>query len=155
MVKDMFAQVGIVNKTNHSLRATGATNLYTANVPEKLIQQRTGHRSVKALRIYKRTTGEQELAVSKILTSGSRIDYTQAQQSGSETPGESAQESSMLAASSLPDKQCTTKPTSHMLKQLCQVSQSQSFAPILPLSLGVQLIVSSMSTLVNPLDFNF
>ena len=52
MVKDMFTEVGIVNKTNHSLRATGATNLYTANMPEKLIQQRTGHRSVKALRIY-------------------------------------------------------------------------------------------------------
>ena len=42
MVKDMFTEVGIVNKTNHSLRATGATNLYTANVPEKLIQQCTG-----------------------------------------------------------------------------------------------------------------
>ena len=60
MVKDKFTEVGIVNKTNHSLRATGATNLYTANVPEKLIQQRTGHHSVKALRIYEQTTGEQE-----------------------------------------------------------------------------------------------
>ena len=110
MVKDMFTEVGIVNKTNHGLRATGATNLYTANVSEKLIQQRTGHRSVKALCIYERTTGEQELAVSKILTSGSRIDYTQAQQSGSETPGESVQESSTLVASPLLDQQCTTNP---------------------------------------------
>lgn len=35
MVKYMFAEVGIAGKTNHSLRATGATNLYTANVPEQ------------------------------------------------------------------------------------------------------------------------
>ena len=52
MVKDMFAEVGIAGKTNHSLRATGATNLYTANVPEKMIQQCTGHRLLKALRTY-------------------------------------------------------------------------------------------------------
>ena len=37
------------NHTNHSLRATGATALYTAGVPEKIIQDRTGHRSVECL----------------------------------------------------------------------------------------------------------
>ena len=51
MVKDTFAEVGIAGKTNHSLRATGATQLYTANVPEKRIQQRTGHCSLKGLHI--------------------------------------------------------------------------------------------------------
>lgn len=112
------------------MRATGATDHYTANVPEKLIQQRTGHRSLKALRTYERTTGEQELAVSKILTSGSRIDYIQAQQSGAETPRESAQESSTLSTIPLSEQQqYTTNPSSQMLKQLCQVSQTQSFAP--------------------------
>ncbi len=30
------------HKTNHSLRATGATMLYEAEVPEKIIQERTG-----------------------------------------------------------------------------------------------------------------
>ena len=151
MVKDMFAEVGIVNKTNHSLRATGATDLYTANVPEKLIQQRTGHRSLKALRTYERTTGEQELAVSKILTSGSRIDYTQAQQSGVETPRESAQESSTLSTLPLSEQQqYTTNPSGQMLKQLCQVSQTQSFAPNLSSLFGSTTItVSSTPTLVN------
>ena len=137
-----------MNKTNHSLCATGATDLYAAAVPEKLIQQRTGHRSLKALRIYERTTGEQKLAVSKILTSGSRINHTQAQQSGMETPGESAQESSTLAT--LPEQQNTTNTPSQMLEQLCQVSQTQSFAPNLNSLFGVQLTVSSISTLVNP-----
>ena len=41
-----------------------------------MIQQCTGHRSLKALRTYERTTMEQELAVSKILTSDKKIDYT-------------------------------------------------------------------------------
>lgn len=78
MVKDMFAEVGVVGKSNHSLRATGATELYTAHVPEKMIQQRTGHRSLKALRTYERVTEDQELAVSRILTSDSKTEYSEA-----------------------------------------------------------------------------
>ena len=42
-------------KTNHSLRATGATQLYHSGVPEKLIQEKTGHRSLEALRVYEHT----------------------------------------------------------------------------------------------------
>ena len=38
MVKDVFAEVGISGKTNHRLRAMGGTDLYTANVPEKMMQ---------------------------------------------------------------------------------------------------------------------
>ena len=51
------------HKTNHSLRATGATEMYRGNVPEKLIQERTGHRSLKSLRVYERSTDEQHRAV--------------------------------------------------------------------------------------------
>ena len=39
MVKRMFQEVGIDWITNHSLRATGATRLFEANVPEKLIKE--------------------------------------------------------------------------------------------------------------------
>ena len=35
MVKDMFTEVGISGKSDHSLRATGASMLFQANVPEK------------------------------------------------------------------------------------------------------------------------
>ena len=59
MVKEMFLEIGVENKTNHSLRAAGTTELFRANVPEKIIQQRTGHRSLKALRTYERTTSQQ------------------------------------------------------------------------------------------------
>ena len=68
MVKDMFTDIGISGKTNHSLRTTGASILFQANVPEKIIQERTGHRSVKALRLHERTTGEQHQQVSHILS---------------------------------------------------------------------------------------
>ena len=69
MVKEMFCEVGVSGKTNHSLRATGASALFQVNVPEKIIQERTGHRSVKALRLYERTTEQQHHQVSNILSS--------------------------------------------------------------------------------------
>ena len=51
MVKTMCSEAGIEGHfTNHSLRATGATQLFERNVPEKVIQEFTGHRSVKGLR---------------------------------------------------------------------------------------------------------
>ena len=43
-------------KSNPSLRVTGASHVWEANVPEKLIQQRTGHRSLEALRSYECTS---------------------------------------------------------------------------------------------------
>ena len=65
MLKRMCQRGGIEgHKTNHSLRATGATELFQAEVPEKIIQERTGHRSFAA---YERTTSEQHEAVSSLL----------------------------------------------------------------------------------------
>ena len=40
--------------TNYSLQATAATDLFQAGVPKKVIQEFTGHRSIKALRQYDR-----------------------------------------------------------------------------------------------------
>ena len=58
-------------KTNHSLRATGASALFTAGVPEKLIRDVTGHRS-SALQLYERPTAEQRQAVSRVLVQGEK-----------------------------------------------------------------------------------
>ena len=56
-LKDMCAEAGNSgHKTNHSLRATGASEMFEAGVPEKIIKERTGHRSLEALRLYERTT---------------------------------------------------------------------------------------------------
>ena len=62
-------------KTNCSLRARGATELYEAEVPEKIIQERTGHRSLDSLRIYERTSEKQQQAVTNILSSTSETNY--------------------------------------------------------------------------------
>ena len=59
MVKEICAEASIDGKTNHSLRATGATCLFRSNVPKKLIQEVTGHRSIEALRKYQRTSDDQ------------------------------------------------------------------------------------------------
>ena len=68
MVKDMCLVGGIDgNKTNHSLRSYGVTTLFKKNVPEKLIQERSGHRSLSALRVYEKTTNEQLYETSRVL----------------------------------------------------------------------------------------
>ena len=67
MVREMCAEAGIGFKTNHSLRASGASAMFRANVPEKIIQKTTGHRSIEALRSYERISTIQQKAVSKVL----------------------------------------------------------------------------------------
>ena len=78
MVKNMFKMVGIDGKTNHSLRASGATEMFRAGVPKKIIQEHTGHRSVKALRTYERTTETQNLSVANVLSSSSNVSFLDA-----------------------------------------------------------------------------
>ena len=68
-VKETFSEIGITGKTNHSLKAAWASALFEANVPEKIIQDRTTHKSVKALRMYECTTEHQHHQVSHILSS--------------------------------------------------------------------------------------
>ena len=68
-VKKMCAEAGIGgHKTNHSLRATGTTELIKRGAPEKLIQERTGYRSLEALRTYERLSEEQRKAASALLS---------------------------------------------------------------------------------------
>jgi hypothetical protein len=45
--------------TNHSLRATSATWMFSAGVPEKIIAEFTGHKSSKALQQYEHTSTAQ------------------------------------------------------------------------------------------------
>ena len=75
MVPDKAADIKD-HKTNHSLQATGATELYTAGVPEKIIKERTGHKSLECLRMYERTSTKQHKAVSRVLSSTSGTNYS-------------------------------------------------------------------------------
>ena len=63
------------NKTNHSLKATRATHMYESGVPEKLIQERIGHNSLEALRLYERSSAGQHQTVSKILLAAQQQMY--------------------------------------------------------------------------------
>ena len=79
MIKDMCHEAGIGgHKTNHSLRATGASEVFAAGVPEKIIKERTGHRSLEALHIYEHTSSAQHQAVSTILGSKNKLSYQEA-----------------------------------------------------------------------------
>ena len=53
--------------TNHSGKRTCATELYDAGIDEQEIMERTGHRSVKSVRAYKRRTPAVEKRASDAL----------------------------------------------------------------------------------------
>ena len=81
MVSTMCELAGITGvKTNHSLRVSGASALFDAGVPERIIQGRTGHRCLESLRVYERVTNQQNQKVSKIL-SGSLESFNEADSS--------------------------------------------------------------------------
>ena len=71
-ISRMFKNAGITGyRTNHSLRATAATRLHQlGSVEEQEIMERTGHRSIEAVRSYKRSSHEQLEQVSDILNNG-------------------------------------------------------------------------------------
>ena len=65
-----YVRVGLDEEcvSNHSLRATGVSWLYESGISEKLIMERSGHLSVSGVRMYKRTTAEQQKVVSDVLS---------------------------------------------------------------------------------------
>ena len=78
-LSNMCKKAGISDKKiNHSLRAASATQMYDSGVPEKLIQERTGHRSLEALRMYERTNAQQHQAISAVLSAPHSTLYHQA-----------------------------------------------------------------------------
>lgn len=54
--------------TNHSLRATSITRMYNENIPEKMIAEKSGHKSIKGLRCYERTSVEQQQAAGRAIS---------------------------------------------------------------------------------------
>ena len=68
MLKARCREGGIpfADGSNHSLRATGATRMLDAGVPEKVIMDRTGHHSLDGLKPYARVTDFQQQQVSAV-----------------------------------------------------------------------------------------
>ena len=71
-----------VRYTNHSLRATAVTRMYAKGVPEKLIAETSGHKSLKALRAYEQTSSVQEKVAGECTQLGKQ--YEEAQDSDKE-----------------------------------------------------------------------
>ena len=74
-MSEICEEAEIPRRTNHSLRATGATALLQSNMPEKIIQKTTGHSSIEALSTYVWTSEEQHVAVSKVMMSTKMTTY--------------------------------------------------------------------------------
>ena len=83
-VKDMCKEAGLPLKTNHSLRTTGATVMFQSHVPEKIIQNTTGHRSLDGLRKYEHISAEQHHAVSRVMMSSTPTTYEEQRQATEE-----------------------------------------------------------------------
>ena len=70
----MFIEAGFdsENVSNHSLRATGISRMYSGGVAENLMMERL---SISGVRSYERTTAELKKDVSDALIKPSHIDY--------------------------------------------------------------------------------
>ena len=74
-VKDLCQKAGIPRfRTNHSLRSSSVTRIYGGGIPEQVIQEITGHRSL-AVHKFKRTNESQRKIVSQII-SGQYMHFT-------------------------------------------------------------------------------
>lgn len=71
ILPDLCKAVGVKRKTAHSLHVTCVTTLFNNEVEEKLIRERSGHRS-NALFSYEKTSEEQIKNVSSLLRPDSK-----------------------------------------------------------------------------------
>ena len=70
MVKNMCKEAKIEGEfTNHSLLATSSTELFRNNVSQKVIQEFTGHQSIKSLRQYEKPSMQQKMCAFNVLKS--------------------------------------------------------------------------------------
>ena len=71
-ISKLFAASGLEGLyTNHSLRATSITRMFKTDVPEKIIAEKSGHKSLKALRMYECTSSLQEQATGVVIINDS------------------------------------------------------------------------------------
>ena len=137
MVKRMCDRAGISGGfTNHSLRAYGATTLFRAEVPEKLIQQRTGHRSIEALRQYEHTSESQQVDVSYVMSHGTKVSTSSVLSTAEEPTKKSSQSQRCSPVSPATKDENTKVSTSSVLSTAKEPtkksSESQRCLPVSP-----------------------
>ena len=82
-----------VRYTNHSLRATAVSRMYENG---KLISEKSGHRSLKALRAYERTSKKQEKAAGICIQAEKMFSVTETNNESTEFPKPSTKEHPQL-----------------------------------------------------------
>ena len=101
--------------------------LYTAGVPAKIIQERTGHRSIECLQMYEHTSEKQQLAVSKVLSSTSEINFQS-----------EMEEFEAQCSFTVPSKGPRVASPSPMTFNNCQVNISYNNGPSAPVNFSSQ-----------------
>ena len=73
-LRKMCSLAGIQAETisNHSLKATSATQMFEMGVPEKIIMERTGHKTLDALQTCERKNDKRHKILSHILSNNAR-----------------------------------------------------------------------------------
>ena len=78
----MGLDLGVSICTNHSLRATAIARMFSSKVPERIIAENSGYRSIAALDSYEHTSCEQEQVAGRaIVTWPAIIDHVSAKKS--------------------------------------------------------------------------
>ena len=114
------SEAGITgHKTNHSLRATDASELFEAGVPEKIIKKWTSHHLLKALHIYEHTTFKHQ-AVSSIFVSKKELQEAMF-----------APSSSFTSVATAPTSSTPTNIFNNCSVQIIQITQAPQL-PLLP-----------------------
>ena len=86
VVPQLSTEAGLViHYTNHSLQATAVTRMYEKGVPEKIIADKSGHKSMKALRSCEHTSFMQEKAAGECIQHGKQYEPL-VERSTTETP---------------------------------------------------------------------
>ena len=78
IIPQLFLESGLeVRYTNHSLRVTAMTRMFNSGVPEKIIGEKSGHRSLEALRCYEHTSKELERSAGDIIVNPKKLNPLQ------------------------------------------------------------------------------
>ena len=128
MVKKVCQEANVKGKkTNHSLRATSATQMFREGAPEK-IQERTGHRPLEGLQSYERSSESQHRALSTLLSSNKKV--TEKGSSHSFTQSNKATvENNSTSILSMNFKDCNVTVTIQGSSDARSSSLSEGFSP--------------------------
>ena len=91
-----------------------------AQVPEKIVQERSGHRSLDSLGCYERTSKEQHQAVSSILFSASRLPFTEKERDVKPDPDNTSVEKKCITSPSLRNNMIKTNEFHKTISKMLQ-----------------------------------